>query len=78
MSDTPIYLPFYCAEGNKILEAWEEPFEDRLGNKATLTIVKYLTKKGKIHEVVGQVKWVHLNAPPAYGPISNTINHLGT
>lgn len=71
------HIPYYCAGGSKVLDKWTVPFEDRTGNRAILTIVKYQTKKGEIHEVVGQVSWVHLNAPPAYGPISNKIAQHG-
>ena len=56
------YLPYYATGNNTVLESWEEPFEDRCGNKAILTKVRFVTKKrnGKeeINEVVAQVRWL--------------------
>lgn len=51
------HIPYYLAEGNVVQSKWKEPFVDRVGNKAELTKVEVLTKKGKIVEYVIQVKW---------------------
>lgn len=51
------HIPYYLAEGNVIQKKWKEPFVDRVGNKALLTKVEVLTKKGKLVEFIIQVKW---------------------
>lgn len=51
------HIPYYLAEGNVVQSKWKESFVDRVGNKATLTKVEVLTKKGKIVDYVIQVKW---------------------
>lgn len=51
------HIPYYLAEGNIIQKKWKEPFVDRAGNRAILTKVEVLTKKGKIVEYVIQVHW---------------------
>lgn len=51
------HIPYYLAEGNIVQNKWKEPFVDRVGNKATLTKVEVLTKKGKLAEYTIQVKW---------------------
>lgn len=52
-----VYRPYYCANGNKVVEQWKEDFTDRVGNCATLHKVKYTTPKGKINEAVARVVW---------------------
>lgn len=56
------YLPYYATGNNTVIDRWDEPFEDRCGNKAVLTKVRFVTKKkgGKeeINEVVAQVRWL--------------------
>lgn len=52
------YLPHYAQEGNTLLRRWEEPFEDRNGNKAILTFVEYQDKKKKVSQAVILVKWL--------------------
>lgn len=51
------HIPYYLAEGNIVQNKWKEPFVDRVGNKAELTKVEVITKKGKIVEYTIQVKW---------------------
>lgn len=51
------HIPYYLAEGNVLQSKWREPFVDRMGNKAELTKVEVLTKKGKLVEYIIQVKW---------------------
>lgn len=51
------HIPYYLAEGNVVQSKWTEPFVDRVGNKAELTKVEVITKKGKIVEYTIQVKW---------------------
>ena len=51
------HLPVWVQNGNQVLRKREEEFEDRAGNKATLTVVEFVDKKGKEHEVVAVVKW---------------------
>jgi len=51
------HVPYYLAEGNIVQKKWKEPFVDRVGNKAILTKVEVVTKKGKIVEYTIQVKW---------------------
>jgi hypothetical protein len=51
-------IPFYCSEGNTIVSSWEEEFVDRNNNKATLGVLTFKNKKGKISEpVVYRVKF---------------------
>jgi hypothetical protein len=51
-------LPFYSADGNVVVEKWEEEFTDRVGNQATVSYLKFKNKKGKISDpVVYLVKW---------------------
>lgn len=51
------HVPYYLAEGNVVQSKWKEPFVDRVGNRAELTKVEVLTKKGKLVEFIIQVKW---------------------
>lgn len=51
------HTPYYLAEGNVVKSKWKEKFVDRVGNKATLTKVEVLTKKGKLVEYTIQVRW---------------------
>lgn len=51
------HIPYYLAEGNIVQKKWKESFVDRVGNKAILTKVEVLTKKGKLVDYVIQVKW---------------------
>ena len=51
------HVPYYLAEGNVVQKKWEESFVDRVGNRATLTKVEVLTKKGKLVEFIIQVAW---------------------
>lgn len=51
------HVPYYLAEGNVVLGKWREPFVDRVGNKAELTKVEVITKKGKLVEFIIQVAW---------------------
>ena len=51
------HVPYYLAEGNVVQNKWREDFVDRVGNKAELTKVGVLTKKGKLVEYTIQVRW---------------------
>lgn len=51
------HIPFYKAEGNVVLREWTEDFVDRVGNKAILTMVEFITKKGKMNIATIRVKW---------------------
>lgn len=51
------HIPYYLAEGNVVQKKWTEPFVDRVGNKAELTKVEVLTKKGKVVDYVIKVQW---------------------
>ena len=51
------HIPYYLAEGNVVQKKWKESFVDRVGNKAILTKVEVLTKKGKVVDYVIQVAW---------------------
>lgn len=51
------HIPYYLAEGNVVQSKWKEPFVDRVGNKAELTKVEVITKKGKLVEFIIQVAW---------------------
>ena len=51
------HIPYYLAEGNVVQSKWIEPFVDRVGNRATLTKVEIVTKKGKLAEFIIQVRW---------------------
>ena len=51
------HIPYYLAEGNVVQIKWKESFIDRVGNKAILTKVEVLTKKGKVVDYVIQVAW---------------------
>jgi hypothetical protein len=51
------HIPYYLTEGNIVQKKWKETFVDRVGNKAVLTKVEVLTRKGKLVEYVIQVKW---------------------
>ena len=42
------HIPYYLAEGNVVQKKWKEPFVDRVGNRAILTKVEVLTKKGRL------------------------------
>lgn len=60
------HIPFYAANGNKVVQEWTEPFVDRVGNKATITRVIYKDKKGKEHEATIRVQWHDVDAMFAY------------
>ncbi len=51
------HIPYYLAEGNIVQKRWREKFVDRVGNKAELTKVEVLTKKGKLVEYTIMVRW---------------------
>lgn len=51
------HVPYYLSEGNVVQNKWKEPFVDIVGNKAVLTKVEVLTKKGKLVDYVIQVAW---------------------
>lgn len=51
------HIPYYLAEGNIVQNKWREHFVDRVGNRAELTKVDVLTKKGKLVEYTIMVRW---------------------
>lgn len=51
------HIPYYLTDGNHSHTYHWEDFVDRLGNKAKIKIVKYLSKKNKPLEAVIQVVW---------------------
>jgi hypothetical protein len=51
------HVPYYMADGNRVVHEWKEEFVDRAGNKATITKVEFITKKGKLNETVIRVNW---------------------
>lgn len=51
------HIPYYLTDGNVLLRKWRESFINRVGNKAELTKVEMITKKGKLVEYVIQVVW---------------------
>lgn len=51
------HIPYYLADGNVVLKKWRESFVDRMGNKAEIMKVLFMTKKNKENEAVIQVKW---------------------
>jgi hypothetical protein len=60
------HIPYYMANGNKVIRTFEQPFSDRNGNEATITIVEYTDKKGKMHDAVIRVKWNSIEKMFAY------------
>jgi hypothetical protein len=55
----PPYKPVPFRDSNTNVELYDEPFEDRIGNKATITKANYTDKKGK--KVMGYtlfIKWL--------------------
>ena len=63
------YLPVPFRKGCKVLRKYTEPFEDRVGNKATLTLVDYIDKKQ--HTMIGYVLTVK------WGEICLKIHRIG-
>lgn len=52
------YIPTPFRPGYKILRKYTEQFEDRVGNKAELTLIDYVDKKGKeVLRYVFTIKW---------------------
>lgn len=51
------HIPYYKANGNKVIRTFEQAFSDKKGNEATVTIVEYTDKKGRFHDAVIRVKW---------------------
>lgn len=71
------YKPIWARPGNTVLEKTIVGFVDRTGNRGVSTTIRYRNKKGKIIEVVGFIKWIHIIDPPLYPPISHrTITEL--
>lgn len=60
------HIPFYCSNGNSVVRKWTEPFTDKNGNEATLTLVVYKDKKNKEHEAVIRVQWHDVDKMFAY------------
>ena len=55
---TEQYIPVPYRPGNKVLKKYEVPFVDRAGNKATVVLIDYIDKKGKLNEgYTFCVKW---------------------
>ena len=51
------HIPYYLTDGNVLLRKWKESFVNRVGNKAELTKVEMITKKGKLVDYTIQVTW---------------------
>lgn len=51
------YIPPWKAEGTHSVRMIIEPFEDRIGNLATVCIAHYKDKKNKDRECVAWVRW---------------------
>lgn len=52
------HIPYFCREGNVIVEQWEEAFDDGHGHTGVMTMLKYKDKKGKVSEpVMRYIKW---------------------
>ena len=59
---TEPYIPIPYRKGNKFLKKYENPFVDRAGNRAMITYMDYIDKKGKLVEgYVFCVKWENNN-----------------
>jgi len=59
---TEPFIPVPYRKGNKFLRKYEVPFVDRVGNKATLVLIDYIDKKGKLIEGYTMcVKWKNNN-----------------
>lgn len=55
---TEPYIPIPYRKGNKFLKKYEKPFVDRVGNRAMITCIDYIDKKGKlVEEYVFCIKW---------------------
>lgn len=52
------HIPYYMADGNKVIKKWKEYFVNRCGNEAVLTKVEFKSKSGKLNEAVIQVDWL--------------------
>ena len=53
------YTPIPFREGNTLLEVFTKPFEDRVGNKATITYANYIDKKKVLRlNYVLYVEWL--------------------
>lgn len=51
------HLPVWLQDGATVLNRYQTPFIDRSGNSATLSMVSWRDKKGKVHESVHCVEW---------------------
>ena len=51
------HIPVWVQDGATVVGRYEKPFVDRNGNSATLSMVSWKDKKGKLHESVHCVKW---------------------
>ena len=53
------YMPAPYKPGCKIIKKWEEPFEDKVGNKAIITKVNFTNSKGRlIEDFTMFVRWL--------------------
>jgi len=51
------HLPIWLQDGAVVLDRYTESFVDRNGNKAVLSMVRWVDKKSKEHKSVNCVKW---------------------
>ena len=52
-------MPAPYKPGCKIIKKWEEPFEDKVGNKAIITKVNFTNSKGRlIEDFTMFVRWL--------------------
>jgi hypothetical protein len=59
LKDITPYKPIPYRDGCKNQRTYDEPFEDSVGNKAIVTRVDYIDKKGK--QITGyllRIKWI--------------------
>lgn len=52
------YIPFYLADGNTVVDKWDEIFVGKFGETAKLYKLTYRNKKGKISDpIIYRVEW---------------------
>ena len=52
-------LPVWCKDGATCSHYSHAPFQDRVGNKAYITVAHWKDKKGESKESVARVEWVN-------------------
>ena len=54
------HLPYFCANGNKVVATWEEETTTRDNLRVRLVWVRYRDSKGKESEAIRQVIWIDI------------------